>query len=483
MVLPTKLIRFMFAVSLISLLAGCAPAPEEVRPNIIFILMDDVRWDDIGAYGHPWVRTPHIDRLAREGVRFDRAYAATPLCSPNRASFLTGQYAHTHGITDNVDRSELTHRFNTFPRILQGEGYSTAYIGKWHMGVDDSPRPGFDYWLSIQGQGRYFDPEMNENGERKTIPGYITDILTERSIDFISRERENPFVLYLGHKAVHPNIFQYADSSTEPTPPDGGFGVGAVHERHKDLYVDQEISRAPSAETYAESKPALRREIEGLPPLGPTTGTDDGVIRNRLRLLTAADEGLGNILKVLEERDLLDNTVIIFTSDHGYFYGEHGLDEERRLAYEEISRLPLIVRYPPSIQAGSRIQEFALSIDLAPTLLEMAGVEIPGDMQGRSLVPLLRGEHPQDWRNSFLIEYYSDTVMRRLVTMGYQAVRTDDWKYIRYTDLEGMDELYNLESDPYEIENIINAPEAQARLQDLKAELKRLLEETGGELR
>jgi N-acetylglucosamine-6-sulfatase len=202
-----------------------------------------------------------------------------------------------------------------------------------------------------------------------------------------------------------------------------------------------------------------------------------------LRLLTASDEGLGNILRVLEERGLIDNTVIIFTSDHGYFYGEHGLDEERRLAYEEISRLPLIVRYPPLIEAGSRIQEFALSIDLAPTLLEMAGVEIPGDMQGRSLVPLLRGEHPQDWRNSFLIEYYSDTVMRRLVTMGYQAVRTDDWKYIRYTDLEGMDELYDLKSDPYEIENIINAPEAQVRLQDLKAELKRLLEETGGELR
>jgi len=185
----------------------------------------------------------------------------------------------------------------------------------------------------------------------------------------------------------------------------------------------------------------------------------------------------------LEEKGLIDNTVIVFTSDHGYFYGEHGLDEERRLAYEEISRLPLIVRYPPMIQPGLEVQDFALSIDLAPTLLELAGVEIPAAMQGRSLIPLLKGERPPDWRKSFLIEYYSDTVMSRLVTMGYQAVRTDCWKYIHYTDLEGMDELYDLESDPYEIENVLGAPESQEKLKEMKSELQRLLEATGGKIR
>jgi len=477
MLKTARLLGFLFSVVLLPW-TSCATRKEAMPPNMVFILMDDVRWDDIGAYGHPWVRTPNIDRLAREGVRFDRVYAATPLCSPNRASFLTGQYAHTHGIGDNVDRSELSHRLNTFPRILHDAGYATAYIGKWHMGVDDSPRPGFDYWLSIQGQGRYFDPDMNENGEAKKMPGYITDILTDKSIDFIRQKRDKPFLLYLAHKAVHPNIFQYADSSTEPTPADGGFGVGAVHERHRDLYADREIQRTPNARTYAEGKPALQRVIPGLPPLGPTTGTTDDVIRNRLRLLTAADEGIGRIFATLEESGLMDNTVIVFTSDQGYFYGEYGLDEERRLAYEEISRLPLLVRYPPWIRPGSTAHELVLSIDLAPAFLELAGVAVPQSMQGRSLVPILKGEPQADWRRSILIEYFSDTVMPRLVTMGYQAVRTDRWKYIQYTELDGMDELYDLEADPYEIRNLISDPAASQELEQLQAELQRLLAET-----
>ncbi len=468
-----------FLISLIlTACAGCGRREGAKPPNIVVILMDDVRWDDIGAYGHPWVRTPNIDRLATEGIRFDLAFAATPLCSPNRACLLTGQYAHAHGIGDNVDRSELSHRLATFPRILHDAGYATAYIGKWHMGIDDSPRPGFDYWLSIQGQGRYFDPEMNENGERKTIPGYITDILTDKSVDFIRQTRDKPFLLYLAHKAVHPNIFQYADSSTEPTPADGGFGVGAVHDRHRDLYAGLEIKRTPNARSYGEGKPALQRVLPGLPPLGPTTGTPDDVIRNRMRLLTAADEGIGRIFIALETGGRMDNTMIVFTSDQGYFYGEHGLSEERRLAYEEISRLPLLVRYPPWIDPGSVVGELVLSIDLAPTLLEAAGLVVPPSMQGRSLVPLLKGEPRPDWRRSILIEYFSDTVMPRLVTMGYQAVRTDRWKYIRYTELNGMDELYDLEADPYEIRNLINDPAAGQELEKMKGELQKLLAET-----
>ena len=467
-------------LSLILAGVSCAPPSDETvdvsSPNILFVLLDDVRFDDLGFTGHPFVKTPNFDRIAREGIQFTNAFAATPLCSPNRASILTGQYAHTHGIIDNVDRSEQTHRLITFPLMLNRAGYETAFIGKWHMGIDDTRRPGFDEWLSIKGQGYYFDPDVNDNGESRKIPGYATDIFSQRAAEFIRRERDQPFLVYLSHKAVHPNIFQNADGSIEAIPEDGGF---KPPERLKDLYAGEPITRRPNASTYGDGKRALMRPIEGLPRLGPDTGTPDHIILNRLRMLTAADEGFGEILDTLEEIGQLDNTIIVVTSDHGYFYGEHGLNKERRLAYEEIARTPLAIRWPSRIAARSEANAFAMSIDLAPTLLELAGVEAPDDFHGRSLVPLLEGETPADWRQSMLIEYYSDTVWPRLVKMGYQAVRTDRWKYIRYVDLEGMDELYDLESDPYEVTNLIDDSHAQTEKAELVAELDRLLSATG----
>lgn len=459
--------------------ASCSPGPADdvaaERPNIVFVLLDDVRFDDLGFTGHPFVRTPNFDRVAREGMVFEHAFAATPLCSPNRGSILTGQYAHTHGIIDNVDRSEQSHALRTFPLLLNEAGYETAFIGKWHMGIDDTRRPGFDEWLSIKGQGYYFDPEVNDDGQSRKIAGYATDIFSERAAEFVRRERERPFLLYLSHKAVHPNIFQNADGSIEAIPADGGF---TPPERLKELYAGEEIPRRPNTKSYGEGKPALLRPIEGLPQLGPETGTPDDVILNRLRMLTAADEGFALILEALEETGQLDETLIVVTSDHGYFYGEHGLNKERRLAYEEIARTPLAVRWPGRAAAGSRSDAFVVSVDLAPTLLEAAGEPVPDTMHGRPLTPLLEGRTPGDWRESVLIEYYSDTVWPRLVKMGYEAVRTDRWKYIRYADLEGMDELYDLETDPYEMRNRIDDPDAAGALAKLQAELERLLEET-----
>ena len=459
---------------------SCAPSSNEpaasAPPNILFVLLDDVRFDDLGFTGHPFVKTPNFDRIAREGMRFTNAFAATPLCSPNRASILTGHYAHTHGITDNVDRSEQTHRLITFPLLLNQAGYQTAFIGKWHMGIDDTRRPGFDEWLSIKGQGYYFDPDVNDNGESRKLPGYATDVFSQRAADFIRQERDQPFLVYLSHKAVHPNIFQNADGSIEAIPEDGGF---TPPERLEDLYAEETITRRPNASSHGEGKRALMRPIDGLPTLGPDTGTPDHIILNRLRMLTAADEGFGGIIEALEQTGQLDNTIIVVTSDHGYFYGEHGLNKERRLAYEEIARTPMAIRWPERIAAGAEADAFTLSVDLAPTMLELAGVEAPADLHGRSLVPLLEGETPADWRQSMLIEYYSDTVWPRLVKMGYQAVRTDRWKYIRYVDLEGMDELYDLSADPYEVNNLIDEPGAQADKAKLVAELDRLLSETG----
>jgi N-acetylglucosamine-6-sulfatase len=224
-------------------------------------------------------------------------------------------------------------------------------------------------------------------------------------------------------------------------------------------------------------KPALQRRIGNLPPLGANTGTRDEVVLGRQRTLMAIEDGVGEIFRALKETGQLDNTIIVFAGDNGYFYGEHGLSVERRLAYEESIRMPLLVRYPPMVKAGTVRNEFALNIDLAPTLLSMAGVPVPGNVQGRSLVPLLKGGRVA-WRDSFLIEYYSDRVFPRMVQMGYQAVRTGRWKYIHYLELEGMDELYDLKADPYEMKNLINQPGSEKRLKEVQQELEKLLKES-----
>ena len=193
------------------------------RPNIVFVVLDDARFDDFGFSGHPFVKTPNFDRVATEGIQFSNAFAPVPLCSPNRACILTGLYAHSHGITDNTDRSERSHQLETFPRLLNRAGYETAFIGKWHMGLDDTRRPGFDEWVCMRGQGDYFDPEVNDNGQRRRLPGYASDIFSERTAEFICRKRDRPFLAYLSHKAVHPNLFQDADGSINSVPEDGGF--------------------------------------------------------------------------------------------------------------------------------------------------------------------------------------------------------------------------------------------------------------------
>jgi N-acetylglucosamine-6-sulfatase len=285
-------------------------------------------------------------------------------------------------------------------------------------------------------------------------------------VEFLSREREEPFVLFFAHKALHPNIIQHDDGSSTPIG-EGGF---IPAERHRELYADAEIPRRPSYGIPPAGKPALERAIDGLPPLGPETVLPDGAIRDRLRMLIAVDEGLGRMLAVLEDKGELENTVVVVTSDHGFFYGEHGLSEERRLAYEESLRIPLVVRYPPLAGAGALIDPMVLTLDLAPTFLELGGVA-PQSLDGRSLVPLFHGE-VGDWRDAFFIEYYSDIVFPRIVNMGYEAVRTERYKLIHYLELEGADELYDLEADPYEMTNLIGSEDYASVRQDLYSRLE-----------
>ncbi len=249
--------------------------------------------------------------------------------------------------------------------------------------------------------------------------------------------------------------------------------------RHQHLYEGAKIPRRPNWSVPPLDKPALQQKIAGLPPLGPKTGSSDTVILNRLRMLVSVDDGLGDIFKALAAAGQLDNTLIVVTGDHGYFYGEHGLSVERRLAYEESIRIPILMRYPPLIKAGSTPKDFALAIDFARTFVELAGGAIPSRYQGRSLVPLLHGDVPADWRKSFLVEYYSDTVFPRVHKMGYKAVRDDRWKYIHYLDLSNADELYDLQNDPYELKNIIHDPAAAKPLAKMQNKLQQLLAETG----
>jgi len=430
---------------------GIPVLAAERRPNIVFILVDDLRWDELHCTGHPFVQSPHADRLGREGANFQNAFATTPLCSPSRASFLTGQYAHRHGIIDNTDRSKASHALVTWPRMLHDQGYDTCFIGKWHMGVDDSPRPGFNRWISFPGQGECVNPVLNVNGASSRAKGYITDLLTDHAVAFLNEARSKPFCLYLSHKAIHPNITQFADGSV--TSVTGGAAEDFIPaERHRTLYAGMTPPRRRNYAREPIDKPALQQNIPGLSSLGPNTLIDDEIILNRLRMAKAVDEGLGRILQTLERKGILDNTLVVFTSDHGYFYGEHYLAHERRLAYEETIRIPFLVRYPRMFTAGSRPEPFFLSVDVARLCLRQ---ELP---------PV---------REDFLIEYFSDKVFPRIRNMGYQAVRTRTWKYIHYRDLTGADELYDLVNDPYELKNVVNdahvpRAEMQARLAKLK---------------
>ena len=467
------------AVAAALALVSCQTPPNPVvpaQPNVVVVLVDDARWDDFGFAGHPFVDTPAVDQLAREGTRFANAFATTPLCSPSRAALLTGQYVHTNGIIDNTARDAASHRLATFAVPLEQAGYQTGFFGKWHMGNDDTRRPGWTHWVAMKGQGEAIDPNLNVDGERLTVKGYVTDILTDYVVSFMRRAEGKPFMVFLAHKALHPNVQQLDDGSTAQLT--GQLSGFIPAERHRGRYANVEVPRRPNARVAPTKKPALQRTIAGLPALAPATGTPDVDVRARLEMLLGVDESLARITETLREMGQLDNTVVVFTSDHGYFYGEHGLNAERRLAYEETARIPLIVRYPPVARAGATVPQMAQIIDLAPTVLALASVADPTARQGRSLVPLLEGASVP-WRDSILLEYYTDQVFPRTLTMEYQAVRTERYKYIHYVELTGMDELYDLQADPYELENLIGTAPGDRVLPELQAGLAKLQQDTG----
>jgi len=466
----SNLNRILMGLGIVS---GVIPASAQAEisretrpPNVIFILADDLRWDAMSSMGHPFLKTPNIDRMRAEGVHFANAFVTTALCAPSRASILTGAYAHNHRVIGN-EKGEIDHdKMPTFPRLLKESGYETAFVGKWHMRMSDRPRPGFDYWLSFRGQGVYTDPVLNENGKVVKATGYTTEILTDYAINFINKERKAPYCLYLSHKAVH--------SPFTPAPMDAGAYAGLPlpePANARDTYAgkpkwtrggparpDDESVDAPDAVEPPEWDPAHARRM------------------GYLSTINGLDRGLGRILDALEARGELDNTVIIFTSDNGYFLGEHGLGD-KRVMYEESIRIPLLMRYPPLAKPGSTVNQMVLNIDFAPTILELAGVSAAKTMQGSSVLPLLAG-NAKGWRTSFLYEYWIDLTPRIPRMIG---VRTDDWKLIQYPDIDDIDEMYDLRGDRLEMNNLALAPEHAQQHQVLETELMRLLAETGWE--
>ncbi len=458
-----------------------------MKPNLLTVVIDDLRFDEFGAGGHPYLKTPHIDRLAAEGALFERAFHTTPICSPNRASILTGQYASRHGIIDNVARDAMSHRLPNFHLDLQRLGYETAHIGKWHMGNDGMPRPGYDTWVSYDGHGRLVDPVLNHDGEYRQHSGHITDLMNGLAADFVARKRDRPFSLFFAHKAVHPDAEQAADGTLKISA-QGGY---VVAERHRDLYRGEVFPPRPNVRPIAEvirQKPAwaecfgLKDSDRARTILSALHAGEQEEIRLRAAMMAAVDEGLGQLLEILARKGELDNTCIVFISDNGYFFGEHGLGPERRFAYEEGIRSPLLIRYPRRAKPGTRIRDLVILQDLAPTLVALAGGRPGRGVQGRSLLPLLAGRR-DGWRKSLLVEYWAENALPWLIGMTYKAVRTDRYKYVHWVNrgrAGELDELYDLDADPFELSNL-NRRRAHARVRDkLRRELARLVAESLG---
>lgn len=460
------------------LLAGSPPV-DDGRMNVIFILTDDQRYDELG-FMNPVLETPHMDRLAAEGVHFRNAFVTTSLCSPSRASILTGQYMHNHGVVDN--NSGVAEGTVFFPQYLQQAGYQTAFIGKWHMGEtesssakSDDPQPGFDHWLSFAGQGNYYPVvrngkanQLNINGEHVPQRGYITDELTDYTLDWLSggRDTDKPFFIYLSHKAVHADF----------TPP----------ERYKDLYADADIpvpaSQADSEENY-KGKPMWvknqRNSWHGVDfPYHSILSVQEGK-RQYHRTLTAVDDSIGRINAWLEENGLAENTIVILMGDNGFMFGEHGLIDKRN-AYEESMRVPLLAYIPGLDQPGRVVEEIAAGIDIGPTVLDIAGVEdMPGQFEGQSLLPLALGKKPDDWRQDLLYEYYWE--FNYPMTPTTFALRTEDFKLIQYHGIWDLEELYDIRNDPKEMINLIDDPEYLEVRVRLRNELHQRLANNRGE--
>jgi arylsulfatase A-like enzyme len=452
------MLKPILSAALVALtLSARAQAPA--KPNIIFIYTDDQRFDALSVVQNeqgsqarfPWFSTPNLDRLAEEGVRFRNAFVINSLCSPSRSTLLNSRYNHLNGVANN--HTGLSDTTVTYATELRKAGYATAFFGKWHMGNETGKRPGFDYSASFVGQGKYFDCPIEINGKAEPSQGWVDDVSTTNAINYIRENKDKRFLVTLAFKSGH-GPFQ---------PP----------LRHQETYAKVKLTE-PANEGAAfpykgqidVSRPNANN-ANAAPATGNTwTEKNEQRIRNYFGALKGVDENVGRVLKTLDSLKLDQNTVIIFSSDNGFFFGEHGLGD-KRAAYEESIRIPLLVRYPARFPKGKKIDKIVLNLDAAPSLLDLAGVPAPKSFQGKSWVPLVE-DKAKNWRTSFLYEYFYE---KNFATPTIKAIRTEKSKLILYLGEDGWSELYDLTSDPGESKNLYSTKEGEKLKTQLQGEL------------
>jgi len=485
-------LRFLIA----SFAAFCSlAAAADDRPNILFIMSDDHGYRAISAYGSNRNKTPNIDRIAKDGMRFDRAFVTNSICGPSRAVIMTGKYSHLNGFPDNAGNAWFNGEQQTAPKLLQAAGYTTAVVGKWHLNSDPI---GFDYWHILQGQGPYYNPPMKTAAGIVRHEGYTTDIITDVALDWLKnkRDKNKPFFLMYQHKAPHRNwqppprlLDKYKDQTiAEPETLFDDYSGRELPARDQQMTVanhltpvDLKLVEQPGGLTpeqqstlmkaYAEENQKL--EASKLEGRERTKWNYQRFVKDYLRCVDCVDENIGRMLDYLDESGLAKNTIVFYTSDQGWYLGEHGWYDKRWM-YEESFRTPLLIRWPGKTKPGSVSEKMVMNLDFAETFLDIAGVKVPGDMQGRSIKPILEGNVPTDWRKSVYYHYYEFPQPHHV--HPHYGVRTDRHKLIYFYDIDAW-ELFDLEKDPHELKSVYRDPVYASIVADLKQELKRLMEQ------
>ncbi|MGS0527396.1 sulfatase family protein [Zobellia nedashkovskayae] len=467
---------------------------QEKKPNIVWIFSDDHSYQTIGAYGgrlQSLNPTPNIDKLAAEGMRFDKAYVENSICAPSRATLLTGKMSHLHKKLDNTKKTVFDHDQQQFQKILRTNGYQTAMIGKIHL---PGKMQGFDYWEVLPGQGKYYNPDfITEEGDTNYKGEYVTDVITDRALNWLENERDQdkPFMMMVHHKAPHRNwdpaeryMNKYED--IEIPEPDNFFDdyatrTTAAHKQEMDIATSMKIDSDLKAEgeRYANDPRYKEHYVkfaqDNLKGEALVKWKYQTYMKDYLRCIWSVDESVGEIMKSLKEQGLDENTIVIYSSDQGFYMGEHGWFD-KRFMYEESFRTPLIVKWPGTVKPGSVNTDLVQNIDFAETFLDLADAPIPDDMQGKSVVPLLKGEAPKNWRKSMYYHYYEYPGAHAV--RKHEGVANKRYKLIRFygEDVPNGEEweFYDLEKDPSEMDNIYNSSAAAKQVLEMKKELGKL---------
>lgn len=498
----TRLYGLIIAAVMLTACNGMEDGAQRARtkqPNIIFIFSDDHAYQAIGAYGNKLAQTPNIDRIAKEGAIFRNFFVTNSICGPSRASLLTGKYSHVNGFKSNEERFNID-QF-VFSRLLSESGYQTAWVGKWHL--ETLPGDAFDYWDILPGQGHYFNPDfINQTNDTVRHHGYVTDVITQLATGWLDqRDKDKPFMMVVGEKATHrewlpdiqdlgaydriafplPETF-YDGYDSRPAAANQDMTIAETMRLDIDLKVNLDFEKVgiynrmspeqlAAYKAYYTDKVSKEFNDRQLSGKALTEWKFQRYMRDYLATANSLDRNIGKLLDYLDENGLAENTIVIYSSDQGFYLGEHGWFD-KRFIYEESLRTPFLIRYPGVIEAGTSIDQFALNIDLAPTILDIAGAPIPEEIQGQSFLPILKNQEVA-WRDAMYYHYYEYPEPHRV--MPHFGLRTEQYKLVRFYGEKDFWELFDLHSDPHELSNLYNAEAHKAIVVELKDKLNELI--------